>query len=83
MKAYNIKTGGVRYTEKHDVNKITVYNHLDNTEMQTLMGRVLASDETSYWLKDAIKSSLEIKADMFSKSAIKKLDKTGGTAIYK
>lgn len=44
MKAYNIKTGGVRYTEEHDV---------------TLMGRVLASDETSYWLKDAIKSSLE------------------------
>ena len=30
-----------------------------------------------------IKSSLEIKADMFSKSAIKKLEKAGGKAIYK
>ena len=30
-----------------------------------------------------IKSSLEITADMFSKSAIKKLEKAGGKAIYK
>ena len=30
-----------------------------------------------------IKSSLEIKADMFSKSAIRKLEKAGGKAIYK
>ena len=29
-----------------------------------------------------IKSPLEIKADMFSKSAIKKLEKVGGKAIY-